>query len=290
MHELAIDIVVYFAADAILHIDAILYLDASLHSPTTSHHRPHPSSLFEPADSQASPTLESFLARFPVHSPPPQPEGGGVAHCSGVCDRNTILRTPAASLPVDSPRSVSAPAPLVPFAVIHADPPPSPGAGIVLLVADCLSHICGLILTPATTSESSPATVPALQRLLATPDPRLASLLPTVPVTRFDSLHLFATISLDIGLGSPHRLTRGTHHGVTQLCAVSATSEAVSDAASASVWLYTLDKQGSIIEHRRLPTGWTSRDLTSQFKLAEMRTCACTIHGARRILFTTEYD
>ena len=80
----------------------------------------------------------------------------------------------------------------------------------------------------------------------------------------------------------------GTHHGVTQLCAVSALSEA-SDAASASVWLYTLDKQGSLLEHQRLPTGWTSRNLTLQFKLEKMRTCACTIHEARRILFTADY-
>ena len=75
----------------------------------------------------------------------------------------------------------------------------------------------------------------------------------------------------------------GTHHGVTQLCAL---SEAASD--EYSVWLYTLDKQGSLLEHQRLPTGWTSRNLTSQFKLAKMRTCACTIHEARRILFTAD--
>ena len=44
---------------------------------------------------------------------------------------------------------------------------------------------CGLIFTPATISSL------------------LAALPPTVPVTRFDSLRLFATISLHIAIGSP---------------------------------------------------------------------------------------
>ena len=62
-------------------------------------------------------------------------------------------------------------------AVNHPAPPPSPGAGIVPLVADCLTQLsAGLIITPATIS--SPAALPALQRLLSTPDAQLATLLP----------------------------------------------------------------------------------------------------------------
>ena len=82
-------------------------------------------------------------------------------------------------------------------------PPPSesPRAGIVLLVADCVTQLSnGLIVTPATIS--SPAAVPALPRLISTPDAQLPTLLPTVPVTRFDSFRLFATISLQIVAGS----------------------------------------------------------------------------------------
>ena len=92
----------------------------------------------------------------------------------------------------------SVPPPLVP-PVNHSAPPPSPGAGIVPLVADCLTQLSGgLIITPATIS--SPAAVPALHRLVSTPDAQLATMFPTVPVTRFASLRLFATCSLDIAL------------------------------------------------------------------------------------------
>ena len=56
-----------------------------------------------------------------------------------------------------------------PPAVNHAIPPPSPGAGIVPLVADCLTQLSGgLIITPATIS--SPVAIPALQPLVSTPD------------------------------------------------------------------------------------------------------------------------
>ena len=94
----------------------------------------------------------------------------------------------------------SVPPPLVPpVQVNQSAPPPSPGAGIVPLVADCLTQLSGgLIITPATIS--SPAAVPALHRLVSTPDAQLATMFPTVPVTRFASLRLFATCSLDIAL------------------------------------------------------------------------------------------
>ena len=96
--------------------------------------------------------------------------------------------------------------PLVPPAVNQAAPPPSLGAGIVPLVADCLTQLSGgLIITPATIS--SPAAVPALHRLVSTPDAQLATLVPTVPVTRFASLRLFATCSLDIALRLPSSRT-----------------------------------------------------------------------------------
>ena len=62
--------------------------------------------------------------------------------------------------------------PLVPPAVNQAAPPPSLGAGIVPLVADCLTQLSrpggGLIITPVTIS--SPAANPAFQRLVSTPD------------------------------------------------------------------------------------------------------------------------
>ena len=89
---------------------------------------------------------------------------------------------------------------LVSLAVSHAASP-SPGAGIVPLVADYLTQLSGgLIVTPATIS--SPAAVPALQSLVSTPNAQLpvATRLPNVPVTLFDSLRLFATISLESGL------------------------------------------------------------------------------------------
>ena len=91
---------------------------------------------------------------------------------AGQWDRDTNPRTPAAPLAVDTldpPRSALAPPPFVPPAVDHAAPPTSPGAGIVPLVADCLTQLSGgPIITPATIS--SPAAVPALQRLVSTPD------------------------------------------------------------------------------------------------------------------------
>ena len=69
-------------------------------------------------------------------------------------------------------------------------------------MADCLTQLSGgLIITPATIS--SPAATPAFQRVVSTPDDHLATLLPTVPVTRFASFRLFATCSLDIALRSP---------------------------------------------------------------------------------------
>ena len=55
-------------------------------------------------------------------------------------------------------RRLRCPAP--PPAVNHAAPPPSPGAEIVLLVADCLTQLSsGLIITPATISSESPAAI-----------------------------------------------------------------------------------------------------------------------------------
>ena len=94
------------------------------------------------------------------------------------------------------------PPPLVPPAVNHTPPPPSPE----VLVADCLTQLSGgLIITPATIS--SPAAVSALQRLFSTHDAQLATLFPTVPLTRFDSLCLVATSSLDIALRSPSSRT-----------------------------------------------------------------------------------
>ena len=81
-------------------------------------------------------------------------------------------------------------------------PAPSPGGSIAQLAADFLTQLSGgLIITPATIS--SQAAVPALQRLISTPDAQLATLLPTIRVTRFDKLRLFATSSLDIALRSP---------------------------------------------------------------------------------------
>ena len=73
-------------------------------------------------------------------------------------------------------------------------------------MAACLTQLGGgLIITPATIS--SPAAVPALHRLVSTPDAQLATLIPTVPVTRFASLRLFATCSLDIALRLPSSRT-----------------------------------------------------------------------------------
>ena len=54
----------------------------------------------------------------------------------------------------------SFPLQLVTLLLIMQPHPPSPGAGIVQLVVDCLTQLsCGLIITPATISESSPAAV-----------------------------------------------------------------------------------------------------------------------------------
>ena len=58
------------------------------------------------------------------------------------------------------PRAGASVGPAPPPAVNHAAPPPSPGAGIVLLVADCLTQLSsGLIITPATISSESPAAI-----------------------------------------------------------------------------------------------------------------------------------
>ena len=102
-------------------------------------------------------------------------------------------------------RSVLVRPPLVLPAVYHDVPPPSPGAGIVPLVAKRPTQLSDglMIVTPGTIS--SPAAVPALQRLISTPDAQLATLLPAVPVTRFDLRRLFAIISLYIAIGPPLR-------------------------------------------------------------------------------------
>ena len=77
---------------------------------------------------------------------------------------------------------------------------------IVPLVADCLTQLSdSLIVAPATIS--CPAVVPAPQCLVSTPDAQLATLLPNVSVTRFDSLRPFATSVLDITLHSPSSST-----------------------------------------------------------------------------------
>ena len=139
------------------------------------HLQPLSSSSFAPVDLQAFPTVESF--RPPLV--PRLPAGG-----------------PAA----------------LPPAVNHAAaPPPSPGAGIVPLVGVAgrlLDAACGgLIVTPATIS--SPAAVPAFQRLVSTLDDQLGHPVPHCtcgPVTVW-SLRLFATSSLDIALRSPSSST-----------------------------------------------------------------------------------
>ena len=80
---------------------------------------------------------------------------------------NRSPRTSSHFAPLDFqalPTFDSFPPPLAPLAVNHAIPPPSPGAGIVPLVAKCLTQLSGgLIITAATIS--SLAAVPALQRL-----------------------------------------------------------------------------------------------------------------------------
>ena len=83
-------------------------------------------------------------------------------------------------------------------------PHPLAGACSVPLFADCLKQLgSGLIITPATIS--SPAAVPALR---AEPsnvsDAQLATLLPSLRVTLFNQLRLFATSSLDTVLHYHH--------------------------------------------------------------------------------------
>ena len=76
-------------------------------------------------------------------------------------------------------------------------------------MAYCLTQLSvGLIITP--TMISSQAAVLALQRLVSTPDQTRCSAghpLPTVPVTVFESLLLYATSSLDIALRWPSSST-----------------------------------------------------------------------------------
>ena len=78
----------------------------------------------------------------------------------------------------------SFPPPLVPPAVNPAAPPPRPRplepalSRWSAVVADCLARTqlsSGLLITPATIS--SPAAIPAFQRLVWTPDVQLATLL-----------------------------------------------------------------------------------------------------------------
>ena len=74
-------------------------------------------------------------------------------------------------------------------------PAPSPGGSIAQLAADFLTQLRGgLIITPATIS--SQAAVPALQRLISTPDAQLATLLPLFQRHCSKRRSLFATIFL----------------------------------------------------------------------------------------------
>ena len=63
------------------------------------------------------------------------------------------------------PPVASVPPPLVP-PVNHSAPPPSPGAGIIPLVTDCLTQLSGGLLNTSATL-SSPAAVPTLHRLVS---------------------------------------------------------------------------------------------------------------------------
>ena len=130
------------------------------------HQHLHPllPSPFEPVDLQAFPTFKSFLTQFLEPLPLPLPEGCEVGYWSGSFDRDTIPRNPATPHPVDAleswtaapdaapgaaPGAGAGPAsvpPLVPPADRGSQscrPASIPGAGIVPLVANCLTQLSG---------------------------------------------------------------------------------------------------------------------------------------------------
>ena len=204
----------------------ILASDASLYSPTTAdtrgiHHCP-PCAV----DLQAFLTLESLFmdpcfshhahSRARAHkcrafhisaSPDSRFLGPASAHRR----RGRLLvgtATPPHAPPMlPSPSTILDPPLLVPrasvpLAVRRDDPQQSQSAGLVQLVADRLAQLrSGLVVTPA--AISTPAAAPAQQRLVTTRDAQLATLLPAVSVTRFESFRLYATVALDVARGSP---------------------------------------------------------------------------------------
>ena len=166
-------------SEAILHIHASL---CSLYSPMTLPAFRHPTlhPLPRPPLRQLTRRLfrlwtpSSPYAQSLVPSSPPPPKGGEAGGgWSGSCGGDTAPRTPDGPLPpllykvdaLDSPPSVPArsgqvPPRLAPPAVYPDSSPPSPGACIVLLAANCLAQLSGGLLAPATSS--SPAAEPAL--------------------------------------------------------------------------------------------------------------------------------
>ena len=163
---------------------------------------------------------------------------------------------PLSSFPVDLqafPPVASVPPPLVP-PVNHSAPPPSPGAGIVPLVADCLTQLSGgPIITPATIS--SPAAVPALQRLASTPDAQLATLLLTVPLALFDSdsLHLSQPAPWTLRCACRHRAPQSSPLQAAGLRALSVIEHPRRRRPTASLGWATGWRAPAVLEHPRPP-------------------------------------
>ena len=165
---------------------------------THQHLHPPPSPPFEPVDLQASPALESPLARFPVPWPPPPPEGGEVGYWSA-CRRppgtDSTPRTPAAPLPADTldpRREALVPPPSVTLRRKSCRPAPIPHARWLPTAAR----------GGGVASSSRPPRPP-----LRPPCPpcTVSSRLPAPgwPPSSPPLPRLFATVSLDVALGSP---------------------------------------------------------------------------------------
>ena len=90
-------------------------------------------------------------------------------------------------------------------------------------------------------------------------------------------------------------ITVGKRRRVKRLCAVAEPADWAGlkgQDQPETVWLFSLDDKGAVLEHRRDSKQWTQRNLTEELRLPSIRACACALDDAARsrVLYFVDAD